>query len=159
MSGGDIPTIRAKPLMAVPKTCPHAEWRSLSQGRIEKWELAVGAIASDPSLQGALAVQMHCMRVLRPASESYKFGLWYREGGAPHRVYHRVYMIEADYPPLGREGSHDWPHEHIGADDRRVFSKNDLPKSFNDVLTRFVDQCKITFEEPLSNPLHFELRP
>lgn len=127
----------------------------MSQGRIEKWELAVGAITQDASLRGALVVQMHCIQALRPAIQSFHFGLFYRDHGA----YRRAYMIEVDVPCVGDPLSHSWPHVHFGADRREPVPLHDCPRSFEDTLKRFMSDCNITPEEPFTNPFEFQLRP
>lgn len=153
MSQGDLPTAQAMPLIAMPKLCPEASWRMDRGGRIERWSLAVGAIVDDLSIRGAISIEICSLRPQRPSIQSHKMGLFYRSGG----ITRRVYMLEFDMPPLGREGDHDWPHEHYGADDQRFFSRQDCPKSFEEALTRFADVCNISFEEPPRDPLKFEL--
>lgn len=155
MSKIDLPTSESLALLAIPKECPDAEWRSISQGRIEKWELAVGVITPDPSLRGLMVVMLHAIQSVRPAMQSFHFGLFYREHGATRRVY----MIEVDIPPIGSPTSHEWPHKHVGSQRRDNIPLHECPKSFSETLEQFLLDCNISLEEQFSDPFDFQLRP
>lgn len=155
MSRSDLPINEAMPLINIKKSAPEGVWRPLSQGKIEKWEYAVGVVVDDdPNLRGALSIQLQCMRNFRPKMVSYQFGLFYREFGVPKRVY----MVESGDPQLGQEGEHTWPHEHIG-DTRSDFPTALVPKTFDEVLAKFTETCFIELEEPIEDPFEFRLKP
>lgn len=155
MNHVDLPSAIAEPLILAPKFAPEGNWRSLSQGKNEKWEYAVGMVSDDPSLRKSLVMQLHAMRTLRPKMVSYQFGLFYREYGA----FRRAYMLETGHPQLGVEGDHSWPHEHRGANNRIIIPANDVPILFVDVLNKFITTCSITLESSIDDPFEFKLKP
>jgi hypothetical protein len=149
----DLRRDEANEVILLQKKAPSGEWRSASQGRIERWSLAVGVMDNDGNHAKGLAIELECLRTAKPYRESFKFGLFRSEFGAPKRAY----QLDTTSTPIGMPGSHDWPHEHFGQD-RTCFGEDNFPTTFEEALEYFKTAVNIEFDEPLESPFEFKLR-
>lgn len=148
----DMPRGEADDIISEEKTAPTREFSCLSGGSQEKWEMAVGVATKGGLYKRALTVQLLCHRSLRPFRENFKFSLFYQEHGRTQRVY----QLDTTNAPLGDEGDHEWPHQHIGRD--RICFKQEYPDNFSKSIAYFCRTTNITFEERIPSPFEFQLR-
>jgi hypothetical protein len=149
----DVPRTDADEIIVLAKKAPHRDFKLISPAPNEKWELAVGVIVPDGLHKRALTIELLCHRTLKPLRENFKFSLFYEEFGRLQRVY----QIDTTSAPIGDEGDHDWPHQHIGSD--RVVFGNDFPSDFAQTIAFFCKTVNVEFEEGIDSPFEFKLRP
>ena len=148
----DVDRDEADTILRLRKTAPVTEWRSVSQGRIERWRMAVGVQTEVGVFKKALVVELECLRSARPLRECYKLSLFKNDLGAQRRVY----QLDTTTVPLGQPDNHNWPHEHIGKD-RPALPSCGYPATFEDALAHFERVTNIHFEEPVESPFDFRL--